>query len=263
MEFEFVAALPDLAKVPAQFTSFYSEDKSAGGFKLRGDDPTVKGSVEAIAGLQKALKASRLEANGLKGKTVDLTALSAYGNSVEEIAAGVKAKLDGLQEQIAGSGKARLDLEQVKKDLGAAHAKEIEGKTKTVESLTKQLREVLVSNAIRQALGDQAIDPDLAIPFVERQVAAVMGDDGRYQVYVVNDTGAQRTNGATAQAMTIPELVAEMRGSAKYAPLFKASEKKGSGAQPGGSSGAARPAAGTNRLSATDKIARGLAARSR
>lgn len=258
MDFDFVAEIADLTKVPEQFRGFYAEDpQAAGKYRLRGDDPVVKGSVEALIGLNKALRAERGLTKDLKGKVVDLSPLGDYGKTVEEISASVKAKIDELQ---AGSGKNKADIEQMRKDITAAHAKEIAAKATAVENLTGQLRTLLVDNAIRQALGDKAIDPDLAMPFVQRFVQAVLDDRGQYQVHVVNEEGAQRHNGATAQPMTIPELVKEMAGTTKYAPLFKSAAPRGSGSSPGAAAGS-RPAGDNRRLSPQEKIAAGLAAR--
>lgn len=255
LEFFDTATLPSLDKVPDQFKPLFAKDEATGTFKIA-DDPKVKGAVEAIVGLNRSLKAARAEAQGLKGKAVDLAALSDYGASVEEIAAGVKAKVEELTGQLAEKGKVKIDLDKMKSELAAAHTKEKAGLETRIKSLTDQLTVILVDNAIRQAIGDQAIDPDLLIPFVRKHVATVE-DGGMFRVHVIDEQGNQRINGGTGQDMSIPELVKDMKAATKYAPLFKSEAPRGGGAPPGGSTGRVQRDSGST-LSPTEKIKRAL-----
>jgi hypothetical protein len=246
--------------VPEEFRPLYAE-KEAGGYALKTEDETVKGAVAAILGLNKALVASRAEAKEAKSRTVDLSALSDYGESVDEIAAGVQTKLEELETQVAGGKKAKLDLDKVRADLGAAHAKQMEAVNKKNEALTSQLHTLLITNDLRAAIGDRAINADLVLPFAERQMR-VVDEDGTLKAYVVNPDGTQRFSGVTAQPMTGKELIEEMAVSEAYAPLFRSNKPDGGGTPPGspGRRSQNRP---TEELSANEKIARGLAARER
>ncbi len=259
MDFDFAqnAVVPSLDKVPEQFRALYVEDPAQKGtFKLMSDDGAVKGAVEAIVGLNKALKAARLEAQGLKGKAVDLSALSEYGKSVDEISAGVKTKLEELQGQVAAGKGAKLDLEKIKQELAAGHAKETEAKVNQVKSLQAQLETILVDNALRTALGDQAIDPDLVMPVAKKYLRAIQ-DEGKFKAVVVDEDGSQRFSGATGQPMTINELVADLKRNTKYTPLFKSEAGRGSGSNPGGASSRINTS-GNQSKSSLDKIKQGL-----
>lgn len=261
MEFDFSAnvQVPDISKIPEQFRPLYAKDEESGAFKLRSEDSAVKGAVEAITGLNKALKSERALTADLKKKQVDLAPLGDYGKSVDEIAAGVRAKLEELQGQIAGAGKAKLDLEKIKADLAAAHAKDVGVKDTTIKSLQEQLRSILIDQQIRGALGDKAVSVELALPHVSSRVQAVQ-EDGQFKVFVVDKDGSRRYSGMTGQPMTINELVEEMRASESYQPLFKSVAPKGSGTPPAGAR-AGSFSGDRSKLTANQKIELGLAKR--
>ena len=260
MDFEFADNLTvnNIEKVPEQFRALYVKEGEA--FRLKSDDPVAKGSIEAVLGLNKALKASRAEAKAKAALAVDLSPLSDFGKTPEEIAQAVKARLEELQA--SGSSKAKIDLEKIKADLAAGYAKQSEATKSQVVALTGQLNNVLVDQAVRSALGDQSVDPDLASRFVKDAVQMVP-EDGQFKVFVVDKDGNRRYSGVTGLPMTIVELVKEMKGSDKFAPLFKSDAPKGSGSAPGGAAGKTFSAQSGRTLSATEKIAQGLAAAQR
>lgn len=259
MEFDFqenaVVKAEDFAagKVPEQFKALYAEDAATKTFKLKAEDPAVKGSVEAIVGFNKALKAERAVTKDLRARTVDLAPLKDFGATPEEIAANIQAKMDDLQ------GK-KFDVEKVKQDIAKGYVGEIQKRDTQVGVLRKQLETIMVDEAIRRSLGDKAVDPDLVLPFVKNNVK-VIDDNGNLAVRVVDDSGNQRFSGVTAGPLSINEYIEEMKGGQKYAPLFKAPSKSGSGASP--SATATRTPADQRKLSAMEKISRGLDARAR
>ena len=257
MDFDFGenASVLSLDKVPEQFRPLYTMDTAAGVFKLAADDPKVKGAVEAIVGAFKALKAERKVSSDLKTRAVDLTVLADYGKAPEEIAAGVRAKLDELQSQIAAGKGAKLDLDKIKQDLAAAHAKETDAKVKQIGGLQAQLESILVDNALRSSIGDQSVDADLLLPFAKNFVKTI-NEDGRFNAVVVDADGSRRYSGATGQPMTVTELIADMKRNPKYAPLFKSESPKGSGSLPGAAGGRQRATEG--KVSSLEKIKAGL-----
>lgn len=256
MDFDFTTntAVRDLTGVPERFHSFYEPDAAAGGFKLRGD-PTVRNAVEAVTGLNQALKASRNEAKNYKDRAVDLSPLTEFGKSPEEIAATIRSKIDELTGQVAAGKNAKLDLDKIKADYSAASAKAIAAKEAKIDKLKKQLETILVDESIRRAIGDQAFDPDLVIPHVRDRVRAVEEDD-RVTAVVVDVDGTRRINVASGSPMSINDLVSELKASQKYARLFKSAAPSGGGAPPAGAASKAAPIAGNK--TAVDKIASGL-----
>lgn len=252
MEFEFSdsTVVKDLQTVPEQFRGMYAEDKATGTFRLRSDDPGVKGAVEALVSQRKALQQERAAVRDLKAKVVDLSPLSDFGKTPEEIATGIKTKIEELQ------GK-KFDLEKARADIAKGYTTEIAKRDLQVTTLRNQLETILVDNAIRQAVGDKAPNPDLVLPFAKERVR-VIEDEGRLEVRVVDDTGTQRFSGITAKPLSIAEYIAEMKANAKFAQLFKSEVKGGSGAAPGGGGRVVAGVADPSKRSATQKIADGL-----
>jgi hypothetical protein len=255
-DFETNSVVKDISTVPEQFRPLFAEDTSEKGtFKLRMDDPALKGAIEGLVGSAKALKAERNLSKEYKGKAVDLTDLADFGKTPAEIKATFQAKYEDLQSQLADKSKTRVDLDRIKAELKDAHAKEKVALEERVKSRTSQLEKLLVDNAIRQAIGDQAVDADLLMPFVKERVRAVEVG-GEYRARVIDETGAERHSPASGQEMSILELVKEMESSTKFAPLFKSKSKSGSGAAPGAA--ASRSFGPAQSMSSVDKIARGL-----
>lgn len=261
MDFDFGqnAEVTDISTVPEQFRPLYTE-KEGGGHKLS-DDASTKGAVEAILGLNRALKASRAEAKDAKGRNVDLSGLSDYGTTVDEITSGIATKIEELKGQVKSDGKAKINIEKIKEDLAKQHATDLTGKETRIEALTTQLYEMLVQSEAKSAISSEKGDADLLMPFVGKHVQ-VLEEDGKYQVFVVDSAGDRRYSGVTGQPMTINELVKEMKDNKKYGKLFESVAPKGTGAVPG-STGTHQITVKTEDLSPTQKIARGLANKAR
>lgn len=257
MDFDFGqnAEVSDISTVPEQFRPLYVE-KDGGGHKLS-DDASVKGAVEAVLGLNRALKASRAEAKDAKGRNVDLSGLSDFGTTVDEITNGISAKIEELKGQITSDGKAKINIEKIKEDLAKQHSTDLTGKDTRIDALQGQLYEMLVQSEAKSAISTEKGDVDLLMPFVGKHVQ-VLEEDGSYKVFVVDGAGDRRYSGVTGQPMTINELVKEMKGNDKYGRLFDSEAPKGTGAVPG-STGTSQIRPKSENLSPTQKIARGLA----
>lgn len=251
MDFEF-GEVESLDRVPEQFRGIYAE--SADGRYAVGEN--YRGVVEAVTGLNRSLKASRAEA---KAKTpTDLSSLSDFGRTPEEIRQAFDAKMKGLQDQLAGkSGDAKLNLEKIREEMAAAHAKDLERANTRGEALQTQLYGLLVENGATAAVVEARGIPDLLLPFIKNQVK-VVEEDGEFKVFVVDSAGDRRYSGVTGQPMTIKELVGEMKGNEKYGRLFESEVPGGGGGMPP-NGGGRTPAARGRVLSANEKIAVGLA----
>lgn len=238
-----------LDKVPEQFRSLYIE--SDDGYDV---NPDFKGVVEAITGLNKSLTAAR---NDAKSKTVDLSGLSDFGETVEEIVEGVTAKIKGLEDDLAKGGDAKANLDKLREDMKKAHMAEVETLNKRSEALKGQLYNHLVENKATEAIVAAKGIPELLLPFVKNQIQPVEVD-GKYEVQVVeaDDTKQQRYSGVTGQPMSISELVTEMKSQEKFGRLFESETPAGGGINPGAT--ARRPTPGKQPLTANQKIAAGL-----
>jgi hypothetical protein len=109
MDFDF-GPVDSLEVVPQQFRPLYKAE--AGDDGKFGIAEPYKGTAEAFVGLGRALKAERTASKNRQ--TIDLTPLSEFGATPEEIATSVKTKLQSLQEEMAKGGK--LNLEKIKNE---------------------------------------------------------------------------------------------------------------------------------------------------
>ena len=225
MEFAFAPEVTDINTIPEDFRGFYAQEGDK--HKLK-DDPIVKASVKTITGLNSSLKAARNEAKTYKGKAVDLTPLSEFGATPEEILAAVTSKLE--EAKLGGDKKAQKELENIKKALTDSHAKEINTRETRIKGLTEQLYSHLVDSSATAAIAELKGVPKLLLPFVRNQVK-VEEKDGKLNVNVVDAEGNTRF-GATGQPMTIKELVQSMKGDQEYARLFESEAPSGGGRPP-------------------------------
>lgn len=221
----------------------------------------LRGVADAITGLFGTNNNIRKENKELLRKgTVDLSALSDYGDNVTTIAENVAAKMADLEEAATkGDTKAAGQLEKMRTELKAAHAKELEAKDTTIGALRGTVHKYLVTSGATEALAAEGGNPELALPFVEKNIK-VEERDGEFIPVVIDADGDPRISGGTGQPMTIRELVKEMKGQEKFAPLFKSESKGGGGAKPGAPGKPATPPANAAPI---DKIKAGLAARAR
>jgi len=244
----------NLEGVPENFRVFYGETEE-GGFRVK-DEDAVKAAVSTIIGLNGALRASRSEAKDAKGRIVDLSPLSGFGDNVEDINNAFAAQLEELQGKVKGGEKIKVDIEKMRQEVALQSKQAIEDKETENGKLRAQLFNVLGRNEALTAMGDTFINPDLIMPFAETQLQTV-DRDGQLKVVVVDPEGIIRHSMTTGAEMTPAELVAEMAGQEKFSPLVKSKVATGSGHVPGTASNVQGRQVNVN-LSPIDKIASGL-----
>lgn len=251
------ATVKSLDEVPADFQSFYTDGED-GTFVLDTENPVVQKSVSIITGLNKSLAASRREAKDSKGKQIDLGPLAEFGDSVDAIVEGFASRIAEVQTE---SGKksdsdVQKKIDGIKNDLLKANERAVGERDTRIQALTGQLYKQMVTAEAVGALADTAVSAELALPFVEKfiQVTEV---DGKFVVQVVDEEGLER-HGGTGNPMTIKELVAEMKGQDRYAPLFKSDAKPGGDTPPGGPSRRAVSTRKIDDMTSAQKIASGL-----
>lgn len=232
MEFEFNEnPLDSLDNVPEDFRGLYEQDATTKKFKLATGDPKVKASVAAVLRLNNALKAERTQSKEKDKKVVDLTPLSPFGKTIEEIKAGIEAKLS--EAKGAASQTVEQQVAKIKEDLAKGHRQEIEGHQARSKALRDQLFSLLGTGAALKALEEAgAINPALALPFVLEQIKAVE-KDGKFEIQVVDSVGDPRYSTTTGGPMSVKELALEMKQKELYKPLYKSEQKQGGGLQPG------------------------------
>lgn len=245
MDFDFGAStvVEKIDLVPEQFRSLYVEKE--GKHVLKSDDPSVKGAVEAILALNKALKAERVP-------RMDFTLLKDFGSTPEEI----RAKFDELQEQLRTN--AKIDPKKIKEEMAGQFKKDLDTKEARIAALRASLDTHLIDSALKSAIIAEKGDVELLLPFA-RALMRPMEVDGRYEVTVVDEKGNARFSGVTGQAMTSAELIKEMKQNPKYWKLFDSITPSGAGTRPGASSG--KGTRSERDLSPVEKISAGLRAR--
>jgi len=233
--------------VPEQFHSFYVPVEDEGGketFALK-DTPEVKASVSTIASLHKTLKESRVQG---KKKTVDLSPLSAWGESPKEMATAIQEKLNELEakgeKKTKGDLQAVKDLDKIKADLQRGHDAKHDVMEKRTTALSGQLEKLLRGNEIRGAIVELKADPLLEDQLMKETF--VQEEDGSLNVYVVDPSGVKgedgklpiRYSGASGNPMTILERAREMKTDKRLGIFFPSEAPAGSNSRPGAS---ARP----------------------
>ena len=237
--------------IPEQFRPFYEQDAESKKFKLKASDPIVKGALEAILGLNKALGAERKA----KGNKVDMSILKDFGATPEEIKAAFDAKVAELT-----SADKKIDLPAIKAQIAEQFKTQITATETTNTALRSQLDSMMMDQAATVALSGLTDQPELVLPFIRQQLRAVEEDGVRSVIVVAEDGKTPRVSPVTAGYMTVAELVKEMTQNKGYARLFNSQAPPGL-PRPGDKPGKPTPGkVGDNNVerSGTEKIAAGL-----
>jgi len=127
----------------------------------------------------------------------------------------------------------------MEKSLTKKHADETDVLTKRLETQRGQLQKSLIGSAAVKAISEAGGSAELLLPIVERQAQMRELDDGQFVVEVLDAEGKARISpesGSTA-AMTISELIAELKQDEKFGRAFDGSSASGSGAGRTGGTG--------------------------
>lgn len=226
MEFDFAAngTVDTIDKVPEQFRPVYSEDPATKKFVV---NPTMKGIVDALTGLNGALKNERKSTATLKGqKDVAAVIKETFGlDTVEE----VKAKIDELTTQV--TEKSKVDPAKIKADIEKTFDVERQTLKGATAKMQGTLEKYLVNADATAALAAAKGNVKLLLPIIQSQTV-VVPDGEEYVVRIKDPAGDYRGNGAGG-FMTVADLVKELKSSADYGVAFE-SDAKGGGGKPNG-----------------------------
>jgi len=221
MEFDFSAnsTVDSLDKVPEQFRPLYLQGQD-GKFAI---NPTMKGIVEAITGLNGALKNERKSTATLKGqKDVAAVVKEVLGFDTIEDA---KAKIDELTGIIAE--KSKVDPAKIKADIEKTFNTERDALKGENAKMQGTLERYLIDAAATGALAEAKGNVKLLLPIIKQQ-AAVVKDGEEYVVRIKDAAGDYRGNGAGG-FMTVADLVKELKSSSDYGVAFASDAPSGSG----------------------------------
>lgn len=243
--------------VPEDYRCFYGE--SDGQFKLQNDNPIVAASVKNLTQLGTTLAKERTNLEAAKKGRVDLSPLSDYGTTPEEIAEKVTELVTEASKKGDGAAtKWQEKLNQQKADMTKAHEAATTKLNEGTASLKNALYSQMVSSNALQALVKHKGAAELMMPII-RQHVQVTEDNGEYRPIVVDENGTERFGG-TGAAMTVEELVGELKKDDRYSRGFESESPKGTGTKPGAPSRPGiRPGGDPAERSSLDKIKAGLA----
>ena len=123
-------------------------------------------------------------------------------------------------------------ITDTKTQMAAQHKTEVDKLTGLNEKTEVQLKNVLVKNAAIEALQKEGGNISLLLTHVENKCRMTNRDD-KYIVEVIGDDGHVRLGDNQGSAMTIPQLVAEMKGQDDFAAAFTGSGQSGSNSDDG------------------------------
>tara|TARA_R110000803_G_scaffold28011_7_gene65101 strand:- start:4916 stop:5680 length:765 start_codon:yes stop_codon:yes gene_type:complete len=253
MEFDFstAATVESLDTVPEAFRGAYAEATEGGGFVIA---DSAKGLVDAVIGLNSAVKNERKNTETAKAKLTEFKPWQELGESPD----AVKESIAELQKQIEASSDGKVNLDKMKADMERASAATILAKDAEVEGMRGSLNKYMVETQATRELADAKGAVDLLLPHVMGR-AKVVQDGENYTVRVFDEAGDPRGDGKGG-FMGVKELVAEMKNSPTFGRAFEASGNKGSGANPNGANRNVDRKS-SQQLTPTERIKAGLESR--
>jgi hypothetical protein len=272
MMFEF-QVVEKLDEVPEKYRGLYhelTEGEDAGKFAV---NPQFSGIVADYTGTNKALTEARKNNKAANDESAKRRlALKAFEDIMDTLgieedsrtADGLKAYIDDIAEKAENGKELKINLDKVRDEMSKKHSQEIAKKDEEIASRDKSLEKYLVSERATRALTGAKGSVDLLLPHVKQFCKVVRTEEGDYGVRVVDESGEVRYNGS-AQPMTVEDLVTEMKTNASFARGFESEDKGGSGTTPGSTSRnpAVSKTSDSSNMSSTDRIAAGLAKRSK
>ncbi len=206
-----------LATAPEGYRGAYAKGDDG---KFRITDG-FKPFVEAISGLDKALKGERNVSKTLKGQK-DISSVLKEGLGFETVEEA-KARIDELSQQVATASK--VDPAKIKADIETTFNAQAKVKDQELDVMRGTLNKYMVESSAISALAEAKGNGKLLLPLIREQVELVKDGD-EYVVRVKDGAGDYRGNGKGG-FMTVADLVTEMKQAKDYAAAFEADVRPG------------------------------------
>ena len=234
---ELETQVESLDNIPEALHPLYTQDDK--GYKLNVNPEALEEAL--VPGLKSALQKERTNFKDLSRQHKDLARkLEAFG---EDDPQAILQELVDLRRQAEKTknkdSKGDDAIEQIKKQLNDSHRKELDAVINERDAVTGQLKSLLVDSAATSMVSELKGTPKLLLPHIKNMTEVIKGEDGKFQVRVLNEEGQHRVN-KNGDFMTIRELVEEMRSDAIFARAFD-----GEGASGGGTSSGAHRGGGS------------------
>jgi hypothetical protein len=240
----FKPQVDSLDAVPAPFQQHYKKTE-AGNFAM---DPEVFELVNPT-GFQTALDKERAAA---KAAAKALEPWRGLGEDPNAIA----AELNRLKEEVAKKDSTSGQFEKYKQEVAALHATQLAEKDKSVSAMQQSLESYLIEAEAGRILAEAKGSAALLMPHIKSSVK-VFNEGGKYVVRVVDSEGDPRISAQTGTAMSIADLVNELKNHNEFGKAFDPSGTTGSGTRPG-NAGTPRTQVDASKLTPTEKIALAL-----
>lgn len=185
-------------------------------------DGKVEFALEDVHGLKSSLATEKA------GRAKAETALKPFDGLDATVAKEAIEKLPVLQ---AKAGDVDSQIEAMKSQLVEKHQQELTTLQDRDKSLTAHLQRALIDQVATEAIAGRKGNVKLLLPHIRSQTRMVE-KDGNFIVEVINDQNETRIGNSAGAAMTIDELVEEMKNSTDFSSAFA-----GSGADGGGTKG--------------------------
>lgn len=229
-------------EVPAAVKDHYALDETSGRYLLAVEGPEGW-ALEDVKGLRGMLGKLKQEA---AGNHKALVAYQALGQTPDQLRQALEEAVK-IKEAAGDEPKAVASLKAQIAQLQTAARAELE---KTVGPIqeelgkrVKQVRELLVDQALTAAIADAKGRHKILRPALEKQVRVEPNEAGELVAVVVDSDGTPRVAGKDLRPMTIRELVEETKTDPDWAAAFDASGNSGGGTRPttGGQTGSVTP----------------------
>lgn len=268
-DFEKNQTVESLDTVPEQYRPLYAEvteGEHTGKFAING---AFKPLVGELSGSQRSLSKVRSDLKTANDESAQRRiALRAFEDIMESLeidedsrtADGLKAKIADILEQSKNGKDLKINLDKVRAEMTAKHAKEIEAKDTEISKREAALTRYLISDSATRALAEAKGSVALLLPHVNASCKVMQDEDGEYVVRVLDAQGEVRYGG-DGKPMTVKGFVAEMKTQEAFMRAFESEGGGGTGTRPGATGRRSDVTARSGDKTSVDKISAGLAAR--
>jgi len=232
MALKAIIAEAEHTKLPEAVQKEYTK-RDDGTFML--DVEVTQGfGLENVDGLKKALEAERGTARKL---TATLKSFEGLDPAAARAAVAKVVEMEKWDPEKEVAEKIKAREEQLVKK----HQDELTAVKGKADSYFNQMKQDKVTAAITAAVTEHKGSVDLLLPIIERHVKLREADNGTLVVEVVDDKGQPRVGDGQGNPMTIPQFVAELRSTDRFARAFDGTGSTGSGAGGGSAGGGGGP----------------------
>jgi len=261
----------DISVVPQEFQAHYTE-ADVDGKKVFTISDASRPLVNAYEGVSSALSKAQSDKKQASDESARRrNALKEYDSIYDNLglsdddrtADGILGQINELMDQVKGGKEVKINLDKINSENAKRMEELAAAKDEKYNKLQASLVKHMVTEAATASIAKEKGSVELLLPIVAGQCKVVEDADG-YTVRVVDSQGDVRSDGLGGM-MGIDGLIKELKGSNVYARAFDSETPSGSGATPGASNPpmSAQRYSQSKDVSSTDKIAQGLAKRSR